>query len=197
MDSTPCLPSQLLLLLFPFEKAEGFPLPSAICCCHSHIISGFPLLLQPVVVLDSQISCNIGLSSAFLFSATPPLLTLFSSPPTPTIEVVTDDKQIHLSNSICARSLLVHFPSQGYPQPEYRWMKDGSFQTEFSSEPVYKIQSIRREDAGVYQCVARNAVGSIFSEQVQVLVACTSQQYLRIAQTTIVFMNLFFSFLSR
>ena len=52
-------------------------------------------------------------------------------------------------------------------------MKDGSFQTEFSSEPVYKIQSIRREDAGVYQCVARNAVGSIFSEQVQVLVACT------------------------
>lgn len=203
MDSTPCLPSKvLLLLLFPFEKAEGFPLPSAICCCHSHIISGFPLLLQPVVVvlqlLDSQISCNIGLSSALLFSATPPLLTLFFyyfPPPTPTIEVVTDDKQIHLSNSICARSLLVHFPSQGYPQPEYRWMKDGSFQTEFSSEPVYKIQSIRREDAGVYQCVARNAVGSIFSEQVQVLVACTSQQYLRIAQTTIVFMNLFSLFL--
>ena len=61
----------------------------------------------------------------------------------------------------------------GYPQPEYRWMKDGVFQTEFSSEPVYKIQSIRREDAGVYQCVARNAVGAIFSDQVQVLVACT------------------------
>lgn len=51
-------------------------------------------------------------------------------------------------------------------------MKDGQFKTEFSSEPVYKIQSIRREDAGVYQCVARNAVGSIFSDQVQVLVAC-------------------------
>jgi hypothetical protein len=37
--------------------------------------------LQPVVVvlrlLDSQISCNIGLSSALLFSATPPLLTFF------------------------------------------------------------------------------------------------------------------------
>lgn len=60
----------------------------------------------------------------------------------------------------------------GYPQPEYRWMKDGQFQTEFSTEPVYKIQSIRREDAGVYQCVARNAVGAIFSDQVQVLVAC-------------------------
>ena len=24
-------------------KAEGFPLPLAICCCHSHIISGLPL----------------------------------------------------------------------------------------------------------------------------------------------------------
>ena len=66
----------------------------------------------------------------------------------------------------------VGFVFAGYPQPEYRWMKDGSFQTEFSSEPVYKIQSIRREDAGVYQCVARNAVGSIFSDQVQILVAC-------------------------
>ena len=66
----------------------------------------------------------------------------------------------------------------GYPQPEYRWMKDGVFQTDFSSEPVYKIQSIRREDAGVYQCVARNAVGSIFSEQVQVLVACEFDTFL-------------------
>ena len=57
-------------------------------------------------------------------------------------------------------------------------MKDGVFQTDFSSEPVYKIQSIRREDAGVYQCVARNAVGSIFSEQVQVLVACEFDTFL-------------------
>lgn len=62
----------------------------------------------------------------------------------------------------------------GHPQPEYRWMKDGQFKTEFSTEPVFKIQSIRRQDAGVYQCVARNAVGSIFSEQAQVLVACES-----------------------
>ncbi|XP_032779959.2 protein sidekick isoform X2 [Daphnia magna] len=72
------------------------------------------------------------------------------------------------------RAKFLQCQAVGYPQPEYRWMKDGSFQTEFSSEPVYKIQSIRREDAGVYQCVARNAVGSIFSEQVQVLVAYMS-----------------------
>lgn len=51
-------------------------------------------------------------------------------------------------------------------------MKDGAFKTEFSTEPVYKIQSIRRQDAGVYQCVARNAVGSVLSEQARVLVAC-------------------------
>ena len=51
-------------------------------------------------------------------------------------------------------------------------MKDGLFQTEFSPEPVYKIQSVRRQDSGVYQCVARNAVGSIFSDQIKVLVAC-------------------------
>ena len=51
-------------------------------------------------------------------------------------------------------------------------MKDGQYLTEFSLEPVYKIQSIRREDAGVYQCVARNSVGSIFSEKVHIVVAC-------------------------
>jgi len=64
----------------------------------------------------------------------------------------------------------------GYPQPEYRWMKDGLFQTEFSPEPVYKIQSVQRQDSGVYQCVARNAVGSIFSDQIKVLVACKNLQ---------------------
>jgi protein sidekick len=53
-------------------------------------------------------------------------------------------------------------------------MKDGQYLTEFSLEPVYKIQSIRREDAGVYQCVARNSVGSIFSEKVHIVVACKS-----------------------
>jgi hypothetical protein len=191
-------PTNFFFFFFHLKKRKDFRYHRPYAAVTPTSFPASLYFLQPVVVvlrlLDSQISCNIGLSSALLFSATPPLLTLFSSPPTPTIEVVTDDKQIHLSNSICARSLLVHFPSQGYPQPEYRWMKDGSFQTEFSSEPVYKIQSIRREDAGVYQCVARNAVGSIFSEQVQVLVACTSQQYFRIAQTTIVFMNLFFYF---
>ena len=53
-------------------------------------------------------------------------------------------------------------------------MKDGKSLMDFSSEPVYKIQSIKRDDAGVYQCVARNSVGSIFSDKVQVVVACKS-----------------------
>lgn len=165
MDSTPCLPCSQV----SFERTEGFPLPLAICCCHSHIISGFFSLSMCTI-------SNIWPSSALFH----PTFDFFSPCPcvTPTIEVVTDDKQIHLSNSKCIVRFFLSLYS-GYPQPEYRWMKDGSFQTEFSSEPVYKIQSIRREDAGVYQCVARNAVGSIFSEQVQVLVACTLEKYFR------------------
>ena len=96
---------------------------------------------------------------------------------------MTDDKQIEsrrlpIHSSLSLSLSLIQYVDLGYPQPEYRWMKDGTFQTEFSSEPVYKIQSIRREDAGVYQCVARNAVGSIFSEQVQLLVACKLSPFL-------------------
>ena len=49
-------------------------------------------------------------------------------------------------------------PSAGYPQPEYRWLKDGAFISDFTSEPFYKIISISRGDAGNYQCYARNEV---------------------------------------
>ena len=66
------------------------------------------------------------------------------------------------------------FGYTGHPLPEYRWLKDGAYLGDFSPEPVLKIQSIQRRDAGVYQCVARNSVGSIFSEKVQIVVACES-----------------------
>ena len=49
-------------------------------------------------------------------------------------------------------------PCAGYPQPEYRWLKDGAFISDFTSEPFYKIISISRGDAGNYQCYARNEV---------------------------------------
>ena len=56
-------------------------------------------------------------------------------------------------------------PSAGYPQPEYRWLKDGAFISDFTSEPFYKIISISRGDAGNYQCYARNEVRSVRSRK--------------------------------
>ena len=62
--------------------------------------------------------------------------------------------------------------SAGFPQPQYRWLRDGDFISEFSSEHFYKIQSVQRSDAGRYQCIARNSVGSILSEMIPLTVAC-------------------------
>lgn len=60
----------------------------------------------------------------------------------------------------------------GYPQPTYRWLKDGGPVTDFSNNQYYRIQNTRREDAGSYQCLARNDAGTIFSEKIDVVVAC-------------------------
>lgn len=61
----------------------------------------------------------------------------------------------------------------GYPHPKYQWLRNGEpLQPEFTSEPYYKILNTKRSDAGRYQCVAKNDVGSIFSEEIQVTVAC-------------------------
>ena len=64
----------------------------------------------------------------------------------------------------------VFFP--GFPQVEYRWMKDGVFLSDFSSEHFYKIQSVSRSDAGDYRCYAKNSVGTIISEKIKLTVAC-------------------------
>lgn len=60
----------------------------------------------------------------------------------------------------------------GYPQPMYRWLKDGIPVTEFQTGQYYRMQVTRREDAGSYQCMARNDAGTIFSEKIDVVVAC-------------------------
>lgn len=57
---------------------------------------------------------------------------------------------------------------------------------ELTSGPYFRIHSTRREDAGVYHCVATNDVGSIFSDRLAFAVACEysqqiPQQYVRIA----------------
>ncbi|XP_036318953.1 protein sidekick-like isoform X2 [Rhagoletis pomonella] len=59
----------------------------------------------------------------------------------------------------------------GYPQPTYRWLKDGIPIGDFSSSQYYRLQKTRREDAGSYQCIAKNDAGSIFSEKIDIEVA--------------------------
>ena len=75
----------------------------------------------------------------------------------------------------CRLSFLIAVVSSaGFPQPQYRWLKDGDFISEFSSEHFYKIQSVARTDAGSYQCIARNVAGRRESREAMLTVSCTS-----------------------
>ncbi|KAJ9598493.1 hypothetical protein L9F63_010813, partial [Diploptera punctata] len=69
------------------------------------------------------------------------------------------------------RTKILQCQAIGYPKPKYQWLKDGIALGEFSSEHFYRIHTTKREDAGSYQCVAKNDVGSIFSEKIDVSVA--------------------------
>ena len=78
------------------------------------------------------------------------------------------------SGSIVAegRTKILQCQALGLFQVEYRWMKDGVFLSDFSSEHFYKIQSVSRSDAGDYRCFAKNSVGTIISEKIKLTVAC-------------------------
>lgn len=69
------------------------------------------------------------------------------------------------------RTKILQCQAIGYPKPKYQWLKNGIALGEFSSEHFYRIHTTRREDAGSYQCVAQNDVGSIFSEKIAISVA--------------------------
>ncbi|XP_039293021.1 protein sidekick isoform X1 [Nilaparvata lugens] len=69
------------------------------------------------------------------------------------------------------RTKILQCQALGYPQPQYRWIKDGVELGDFSSEHFYKILNTKREDGGSYQCIANNEVGSILSEKIDVTVA--------------------------
>ena len=77
------------------------------------------------------------------------------------------------SGSVVAegRTKILQCQALGFPQPQYRWLKDGDYISGFSSEHFYKIQSVVKEDQGNYQCIARNSVGSIISELIPLSVA--------------------------
>ncbi|XP_066595112.1 protein sidekick isoform X2 [Prorops nasuta] len=70
------------------------------------------------------------------------------------------------------RTKFLQCEARGYPQPKYKWFKDGlPLNQEFTSEPYFRIQSTRREDTGIYHCVAANDVGAIFSKRIMFSVA--------------------------
>ncbi|KAK4323993.1 hypothetical protein Pmani_005348 [Petrolisthes manimaculis] len=87
-----------------------------------------------------------------------------------------------ISNQVATESVvnenqtkILQCQALGYPQPEYRWVRDGEHLGDFSSEHFYKISSVSQSDAGDYRCVARNSAGAIFSAKNTVAVAYMSK----------------------
>ncbi|XP_078723352.1 LOW QUALITY PROTEIN: protein sidekick-2-like [Lampetra fluviatilis] len=53
---------------------------------------------------------------------------------------------------------------------QYRWLRNGSDVFQYSEEHRYVIPSVRPEDAGSYQCVARNKFGALLQPPTEVQV---------------------------
>ena len=60
----------------------------------------------------------------------------------------------------------------GRPKPQYKWLKDGKSLTDFRDDEIYKINDAKTSDSGLYQCLARNDAGTIFSNKSEIVVAC-------------------------
>uniref|UniRef100_A0A2A4JBT0 Hemolin n=1 Tax=Heliothis virescens TaxID=7102 RepID=A0A2A4JBT0_HELVI len=77
------------------------------------------------------------------------------------------------SNSIVREGTtkILQCSAMGIPQPMYRWLRNGAPLSDYSSELFYKIHNTQRQDAGAYQCMAKNDVGAIFSEKNNIVVA--------------------------
>ncbi|XP_024084969.1 protein sidekick [Cimex lectularius] len=68
-------------------------------------------------------------------------------------------------------SKILQCQALGYPQPQYKWFKDGVELSDFTTEHFYKILNTREEDGGTYQCLAKNDVGAILSGKLEFTVA--------------------------
>lgn len=77
------------------------------------------------------------------------------------------------SNSVVREGTtkILQCSAMGIPQPMYRWLRNGVPLSDYSSELFYKIHNTQRQDAGAYQCIAKNDVGAIFSEKNNIVVA--------------------------
>ncbi|KAF2903932.1 hypothetical protein ILUMI_02247 [Ignelater luminosus] len=79
-----------------------------------------------------------------------------------------------MSSDVCSVASLLSIileSKQCYPQPQYKWLKDGEAITDLSSESFYRIISAKHEDEGSYRCIASNKVGSIISEEIKIVIA--------------------------
>lgn len=74
------------------------------------------------------------------------------------------------------RTKILQCKAIGYPHPTYKWLKDGFPISDFGNG-ILRIQNTAKEDAGSYQCLAKNDVGVIFSEKTDVVVACKNFLY--------------------
>uniref|UniRef100_A0A673G3H8 Protein sidekick-1-like n=1 Tax=Sinocyclocheilus rhinocerous TaxID=307959 RepID=A0A673G3H8_9TELE len=54
---------------------------------------------------------------------------------------------------------------------QFKWMRNSSDITEYTPEYRYTITSLKREDAGVYQCAVRNRMGALIQTRADVRVA--------------------------
>lgn len=61
----------------------------------------------------------------------------------------------------------------GFPAPVYKWYKDGKEVGDFSSEyQSFRLLNLKHDDGGTYQCIAKNEVGSILSQKIEINIAC-------------------------
>ncbi|BES97569.1 Immunoglobulin V-set domain [Nesidiocoris tenuis] len=77
------------------------------------------------------------------------------------------------SNSFVSegRTKILQCQALGYPQPQYKWFKDGVELSDFTTENFFRIVNTRREDGGTYVCMAKNDVGAILSKKIDITVA--------------------------
>ncbi|XP_067118957.1 protein sidekick [Centruroides vittatus] len=69
------------------------------------------------------------------------------------------------------QSKILQCQAIGFPPPEYKWLKNGQSLGNFSHDPLLRISKITKTDEGIYQCIAHNNVGAIFSEKTALTVA--------------------------
>ena len=60
--------------------------------------------------------------------------------------------------------------AKGNKKPQYRWMLNGRFLTDWSDNGQYSVNSVAQSDEGAYACLASSAGGIIQSGVAQVTV---------------------------